>query len=109
MALTASVLELRSGGLPFPHGGAGGVWRYRHALRPEGPTALDRQAVTDFLSYETSYGRCVEVVADPGLADWQTWPAAERRPNPGDFASRCCTHAYARELLDGIYRGRAAS
>lgn len=57
MTLTSSVLELWSGGLPFPHRGADGVWRYRHALRPEGPTALDCQAVTDFLCYETCYGR----------------------------------------------------
>jgi hypothetical protein len=94
LTVTRSVLELRSGGLPFPHGGAYGVWRYRHALRPEGPTALDRQAVTDFLGYETSYGRRVEVVADQGLADWRAWPAAEQRPNPGGFPSQCCTHVY---------------
>jgi hypothetical protein len=94
LALTRSVLELRSGGLPYPHRGADGVWRYRHALRPEGPTALDRQVVTDFLGYEASYGRRVEVVADPGLADWRAWPAAEQRPNPGEFPTQCCTHAY---------------
>jgi hypothetical protein len=89
-----SVLELRSGGLPYPHRGADGVWRYRHALRPEGPTTLDRQAVTDFFGYETSYGRRVEVVADSGLADWRAWPATKQRPNPGEFPTQCCTHVY---------------
>lgn len=70
------------------------MWRYRHALRPAGPTELDRQAVTDFLGYETSYGRRVEVVADPGLADWRAWPVAEQRPNPGEFPTQCCSHVY---------------
>ena len=93
MNATRSVLELRSGGLPYPHRGADGAWRYRHALRPEGPTALDRQAVTDFLGYEAGHGRRVEVVADLGLADWRAWPAAPR-PNPGAFPTQCCTHVY---------------
>jgi len=123
--VTRSVLELRSGGLPYPHRGADGAWRYRHALRPEGPTALDRQAVTDFLGYEASHGRRVEVVADPGLADWRAWPAAPR-PNPGAFPTQCCTHVYpsgctarlvchgtpaavaARVLADGALRCAAA-
>jgi hypothetical protein len=51
VTVTRSVLELRSGGLPLPHRGADGGWRYRHALRREGPTALDRQAVADFIGY----------------------------------------------------------
>jgi hypothetical protein len=126
LTVTRSVLELQSGGLPFPHGGADGVWRYRHALRPEGPTALDRQAVTDFLGYETSYGRRVEIVADPGLVDWRAWPTADQRPNPGAFPIQCCTHVYpggctarlvchgtpaavaARVLADGALRCSAA-
>jgi hypothetical protein len=125
LTVARSVLELRSGGLPYPHRGADGVWRYRHALRPEGPTALDREAVTDFLGYETSYGRRVEVVADPGLADWGAWPAAVR-PNPGAFPTQCCTHVYpggctarlvchgtpaavaARVLAEGALRSAAA-
>ena len=73
---------------------ADGAWRYRHALRPEAPTALDRQAVTDFLDYENSYGPRVHVVADPGLAGWRTWPAVAQRPNPVDFLTQCCTHVY---------------
>jgi hypothetical protein len=126
LTMTRSVLELQSGGLPFPHRGADGVWRYRHALRPEGPTALDRQAVTDFLGYETSYGRCVEVVAGPGLAGWRAWPEAAQRPNPAEFPAQCCAHAYpggctarlvchgtpaaaaARILADGALRCAAA-
>jgi hypothetical protein len=36
----------------------------------------------------------VEVVASPGLADWRAWPAAGQRPNPAQFPTQCCTHAY---------------
>jgi hypothetical protein len=90
----SSVLELRMGGLPFPHGGADGEWRYRHAVRPEGPTALDQQAVNDFLAYETVHGRRVNVIADPALSHWETWIAPETRPHPGEFATQCCTHVY---------------
>jgi hypothetical protein len=109
-----SVLELQSGGLPFPHQAADGVWRYRHALRPEGPTALDRQAVTDFLSYESSYGRSVEIVTGPGVADWRAWPAANGRPDPAEFSVQCCTHAYpggcsARLVCHGTPPAAAAS
>lgn len=88
-----SVLELTVGGLPFPHAGAEGEWRYRHAVREDGVTARDHQAVTDFLAYETGHGR-VDVVADPALADWDTWRAPEARPGPGAFATRCCAHVY---------------
>lgn len=88
-----SVLELAVGGLPFPHG-ANGVWRYRHAVRPEGATPLDHQAVTDFLAYERAHGRTATVVADRVLSEWEAWPRAAARPRPGDFATQCCTHVY---------------
>ena len=91
-----SVLELSLGGLPFPHGDPDGRWRYRHAVRPEGPTALDHQAVNDFLAYEHAHGRRVDVVADPALSGWETWRAPVTRPHPGAFATQCCTHAYPR-------------
>jgi hypothetical protein len=89
-----SVLELRVGGLPFPHGGPDGEWRYRHAVRPEGPTPLDHQAVADFLAYEAGHGRRADVVADPGLSGWSAWQAPEVRPDPGAFPVQCCTHVY---------------
>ena len=89
-----SVLELRVGGLPFPHGGPDGEWRYRHAVRPDGVTPLDRQAVADFLAYETWHGRPVDVVADPDLSGCSAWRAAEVRPDPGSFPVQCCTHVY---------------
>jgi hypothetical protein len=50
--MVQSVLELRRGRLPFPHGDPAGQWRYRHAIRPEGPTELDHQTVSDFVTYE---------------------------------------------------------
>jgi hypothetical protein len=89
-----SVLELRVGGLPFPHGGQGGEWRYRHAVRPDGVTPLDKQAVSDFLDYERSHGRRTDVVADPALSGWEGWQAAAARPDPGAFPVQCCTHVY---------------
>jgi hypothetical protein len=89
-----SVLELRVGGLPFPHGGPDGEWRYRHAVRPDGVTPLDRQAVADFLAYETWHGRRVDVEADPDLSGWSVWRAPEVRPDPGSFPVQCCTHVY---------------
>ena len=92
--MNRSTLELRVGGLPHPHGGPGGEWRYRHAVRPDGVTPLDRQAVTDFLGYETGHGRRVDVVADPDLSGWRAWRAPEVRPDPGAFPLQCCTHVY---------------
>jgi hypothetical protein len=121
-----SVLELRVGGLPFPHGGPGGEWRYRHAVRPDGPTPLDHQAVADFLGYEAEHGRQVEVVADPALHGWENWPTPEVRPDPAAFPTQCCTHVYpggctaglvchgapaataARILADGVLRPATA-
>jgi hypothetical protein len=91
-----SVLELKVGGLPFPHGRLGGEWRYSHAVRPEGPSALDHQVVADFLCYETAHRRPVDVVADRTLADWQSWREPQIRPSPGAYATQCCTHVYAR-------------
>ncbi len=89
-----SVLELRMGGLPFPHGGRDGEWRYRHAVRPDGVTPLDHQAITDFLAYEARHARHVEVIADPALSGWERWRAPEARPDPGAFPTQCCTHVY---------------
>ena len=89
-----SVLELRVGGLPFPHGGQDGEWRYRHAVRLDGPTPLDRQAIADFLAYEAGHGRRVEVIADPALSGWAGWRTPEVRPDPGAFPVQCCTHVY---------------
>ena len=74
-----STLELAVGGVPLPRGEPDGSWRYRHAVRPEGPTSLDRQAVADFVAYETAHGRTVRVVADPALADWRSWKQPARR------------------------------
>jgi hypothetical protein len=92
---TASVLELSIGGLPFPHGGPDGEWRYRHAMRREGPSPLDYQAVADFLSYETAHGRPVTVIADAALSEWETWRPPAERPSPGAFPIQCCNDAYA--------------
>ncbi len=65
------MLELRRGGLPFPHGGPNGEWRYRHAVGPDGPTPLDYQTVADFFAYgATGHARMVQVEADPDLQDW---------------------------------------
>jgi hypothetical protein len=100
--MNRSVLELRAGGLPFAHGGADGEWRYRHATRPDGPTALDHQAVTDFLAYETGHGRRVDVIADPSVSGWDTWRAPKVRPNPGEYATQCCTHVYAGGCTAGL-------
>jgi hypothetical protein len=97
-----TVLELRMGGLPFPHGGQGGEWRYRHAVRPDGPTPLDHQAVTDFLAYEAGHGRHVNVVADPALTGWEGWRAPEVRPDPGAFPAQCCTHVYPGGCTAGL-------
>lgn len=93
-AMKRSVLELGVGGLPFPHGGAKGEWRYHHAVRPEGPSPLDHQVVADFLAYESAHGRTTTVVADPALSDWETWRPPRHRPHPGAFATQCCTHVY---------------
>lgn len=89
-----TVLELRRGGTPFPHGGPTGEWRYRHAVAASGPTPLDRQAVADFFSYEHAHGRGVAVVADDDLADWPAWSPPITRPAPDSSPSQCCTHAY---------------
>jgi hypothetical protein len=89
-----SILELRVGGLPFPHGGRDGEWRYRHAVRPDGVTPLDHQAVADYLAYEAEHGRHAEVITDPALSGWRTWQAPEVRPDPGAFPAQCCTHVY---------------
>jgi len=88
-----STLELRVGGLPLPRGDGRG-WHYRHAIRPEGVTVLDRQAVTDFMEYETANGREVSVTADPELAEWPSWRCPVDRPVPGSQPIQCCTHVY---------------
>jgi hypothetical protein len=88
-----STLELRIGGVPFPHGDGRG-WHYRHAVRPEGVSDCDRQAVSDFLDYEARCERQVSVVADPELADWARWGRPDRRPVPGTAPTQCCTHVY---------------
>jgi hypothetical protein len=100
--LARSVLELRMGGLPLAHGGEGGEWRYRHAVRPDGVTVLDHQAVTDFIRYETGQGRQVAVVADPALSAWAGWRAPEARPDPGSFPTQCCTHVYPGGCTAGL-------
>ena len=89
-----STLELAVGGLPYPHGREDGSWAYRHAVRPEGHSAIDAQSVADFIAYETAHGREVSVTADPELADWETWSPPSERVAPGAFAIQCCTHAY---------------
>lgn len=88
------MLEIVIGGLPFPHGGPNGEWRYRHAVRPTGPSLFDHQAVADFLAYETANGRKVSVVADGGLSDWAQWRPPPERPSPGLFATQCCSDAF---------------
>jgi len=100
--MNRSVLELRAGGLPLAHGGADGEWHYRHATRLDGPTVLDHQVLADFLAYETAHGRHVDVVADPALSGWDTWPAPKVRPHPGEFATQCCTHVYADGCAAGL-------
>jgi hypothetical protein len=100
--VTPSVLEIRIGGLPLAHGGKGGGWRYRHAVRPEGPTPLDHRAVADFLAYETAHGRRVDVMADPGLSAWRSWRAPDVRPDPGAFPTQCCTHVYPGGCAAGL-------
>jgi hypothetical protein len=94
LMMNRSVLELTVGGLPFPHGGVNGEWRYRHAVGPEGPSGLDHQAVADFVAYESAHGRSVTVVADPALSDWETWSTPDVRLHPGAFAIQCCTPAF---------------
>ncbi|MHB1445034.1 MAG: hypothetical protein ACYCTI_03520 [Acidimicrobiales bacterium] len=88
-----STLELRVGGLPYPRGDGKG-WRYRHAIRPEGVSVLDHQAVADFMDYETVNGRVVTVIADPELDDWHSWGRPAVRPVPGSQPIQCCTHVY---------------
>ena len=90
------------GGLPFPHGGQDGEWRYRHAVRPDGPTPLDHQAVSDFLAYESEHGRRVDVEADPALSGWKRWQTPSARPVPGGFPVQCCTHVYPRGCTAGL-------
>jgi hypothetical protein len=90
-----STLELAVGGLPYPHGREDGSWAYRHAVRPEGPSALDAQSVADFLAYEAAHGREVSVMAEPELADWETWMSPRERLATNKHAIQCCTHAYA--------------
>jgi hypothetical protein len=93
--MNESVLELRVGGVPFPHGDENGRWRYRHAVRPTGPTLLDHQVVADFIAYERDHGRTTTVEADAALADWSQWTPPTSRPNPTTFATQCCTHVFA--------------
>ncbi len=92
LAMTGfSVLELAVGGLPLPHGGPDGEWRYRHAVRPDGPSPLDHQVVADFLSYERAHGRRVTVVADERLSPEHVAapiPAAEPRVFPNAVLHR---------------------
>lgn len=88
-----STLELRIGGLPHPHGVAGG-WRYRHAVGPDGATDADRQAVADFMKYEEAQGRVVSVVTDTSLDSWDRWGVPRCRPEPGMWPTQCCTHVY---------------
>jgi hypothetical protein len=97
-----SVIELRVGGLPHPHGGLDGEWRYRHAVGPDGPTPLDHQAVTDFLAYEGGHGRRVDVIADPDLSSWRTWRPPDVRPDPGAFPVQCCTYVYPGGCAAGL-------
>lgn len=92
--MKSSLLELRVGGVPVPRGGAHGEWRYRHAVRPEGPSEFDQQVVHDFFAYEAAHDRRVHVIADPSLSDWETWRAPVVRPHPGAFATQCCSHVY---------------
>ena len=82
------------GGVPFPHGGPNGEWRYRHAVTPAGPTALDHQAVADFIAYETAHDRSVTVSAAPQLSGWRDWPTPGQRPAPASFPIQCCSHVY---------------
>ncbi len=89
-----SVLELGAGGLPWPHGLSNGDWYYRHAVRPEGPSPVDYQAVVDFLGYERAHGRMVTVVADPPLAGWDQWRPPLARPHPGLYPKQCCSDVY---------------
>ena len=100
--MNRSVLELRAGGLPFPHGGLDGEWRYRHAVRPDGPTPLDHQAVADFLAYEAAHGRHVEVIADSALSGWEAWRSPATRPDLGAFSTQCCTHVYPEGCTAGL-------
>lgn len=90
-----SVLELAVGGLPYPHGGPDGEWRYRHAVRPEGPSPFDHQAVADFVIYESAHGRGVSVLAEDALSDWEAWRPPPKRPSPGSFRTQCCSDSYA--------------
>lgn len=95
MAVQRSVLGLRAGGLPLPHGLPNGDWYYRHAVRREGPSPVDYQVVFDFLTYEKAHGRIVAVVADPPLTGWDQWKAPLVRPHPGLYPKQCCSHVYA--------------
>jgi hypothetical protein len=90
-----SVLELAVGGVPLAKRDPTGIWRYRHAVRPEGVSVLDHQAVADFLAYEAAHDREVTVVAPGALADWATWSTPPTRPRPDAAPTQCCTHVFA--------------
>lgn len=92
--MARSVLELVIGGVPFPHGELDGTWRYRHAVRPEGPSVIDHQTLSDFLAYENAHDRTVAVESAPPLDHWATWRPPRVRPNPTAAPIQCCTHAF---------------
>lgn len=89
-----SLLRVTVGGLPEAHGTPTGEWHYRHAVRPEGVTPLDHEAVADFIGYEQSHGRDVSVVCDPELSDWADWPVPATRVSPHALATQCCSQVF---------------
>lgn len=92
--MARSVLQLVIGGVPFPHGDPDGTWRYRHAVRREGPTVLDHQMLADFFAYENAHQRTVSVEPAPSLDDWKSWRPPVVRPNLTATPIQCCTHAF---------------